>query len=379
MLSPILVGYNLTVIQVFEPSEIRARMLTEDDDLIRAQDIPERMQLATSSLSQSSNISLHKPLKEADLGGAAMWVTQRLSSRKTRDFFSPDGQHQHLKGALVMAVTFALRYLFLEEFEVPYIWTHKRDYISHFDVNDIRARFELLNLTELWRIYALGQKYRSLVERRRALSASYDRLKVKDEYYEGEIRPQIDSVEVVADATEWLTMKYKDKKQDDAEFHFHDDDEQPEATKKRKMPTRISAYEVTKKSIVSRLAQVSKLNFVRYIMVLTVQQGFGIQPHQVVLNFIASHHVHFVEDQELNPIVYAEQFADPDPTKAQNQTPGELLRRARMILSTELGKDPLLRNQMRKMFKEETKISVEPTDRGITKIDEHHPYFVRPL
>lgn len=225
--------------------------------MIRAQDIPERMQLATSSLSQSSTLSLHKQLTEADLNGAAMWVTQRISSRKTREFFKPEGQFQHLQGALVMAVTFALRYMFVQEFEVPYIWTHKRDYISHFDVNDIRNRFELLNLSELWRIYALGQKYRSLVERRRALTASYARLEVTDEYYEAELLPTVDSVEVVADVTEWLAMKYKDKKQNNFEFHFHDDEDVPEVEKKRKMPSRISAYEVNKKSIVNKLAEVS--------------------------------------------------------------------------------------------------------------------------
>lgn len=37
--------------QVFEPSEIAARFLTADDDVIRAADMPERMQLTTSSLS----------------------------------------------------------------------------------------------------------------------------------------------------------------------------------------------------------------------------------------------------------------------------------------------------------------------------------------
>jgi hypothetical protein len=103
-------------------------------------------------------------------------------------------------------------------------------------------------------------------------------------------------------------------------------------------------------------------------------QGFGIESHQVVLNFMSSNHVHFVEDQDLNPMVYAEQFGDPDPTKTQ--PPEELLRRARMILSTELGKDPLMRNQIRKLFQQEALISVEPTERGITKIDEHHMYFV---
>ncbi|TFK76387.1 transcription elongation factor SPT6 [Pluteus cervinus] len=340
---------------VFEPTEIRQRLLTEDDDLIRAQDIPERMQLATSSLSQSSTLSMHIRLAEEDLGGAAQWVIHRLSHRKTREFFSPDGQYQHLKGGLVLAVTAALRFLFVEEFEVPCIWNFKRDYIAHFDVSDIRSRLELLNLQELWRIYTLGQKYRSLVERRRALNASYTRLKVTDEYYERELVPSIDSVEMVADATEWLSMKYKDKKKDEPDFQFHDD-EVAEGAKARKMPSRISAYEVAKKSVIAKLAQ-----------------GFGIQPHQVVLNFIASQHVHFVEDQDLNPIAFAEQFADPDPLKA---LPAEdLLARARMILATELGKDPLLRDHMRRLFREEARISVEPTERGTVKIDDHHPYF----
>ena len=73
-------------------------------------------------------------------------------------------------------------------------------------------------------------------------------------------------------------------------------------------------------------------------------------------------------------MVYAEQFLDLDASIAQ--PPEELLRRARMILSTELGKDPLLRHAVRDLFKREAVLSVLPTDRGISKIDEHHPYFV---
>lgn len=240
---------------MFEPSEIRARMLTEDDDLIRAQDIPERMQLATSSLSQSSTLSLHQNLTEADLDDAAMWVTVRLSPRKTRDFFSPDGPYNMYREPLVMAVTYALRFLFVQEFEVPYIWTHKRDYISYFNPQEMRTRVQLISLAELWRIYALGQKYRSLAQRRNALALSYTRLNVEDEYFEQTIRPKIDSVEVVTDATEWLTMTYKLKKQDAFDFQFHDDEDRAD-TRKRKAPSRISAYEVAKKSIVSKLADV---------------------------------------------------------------------------------------------------------------------------
>lgn len=184
-----------------------------------------------------------------------MWITPRLSARKNIEFFSPNGIHQALRTHLVTAVSFVLRQLFIENVEVPYIWTHRRDHISHFDASKVRARSELLNLSELWRIYTLGQKYRSLLERRRALTESYTRLNCTDSYYEEEIVPRIESVDVVADTSEWLMMKYKDKKQE-SQFHFHDDEEPQEATVKRKMPSRISAYEIAKKSVISKLAQV---------------------------------------------------------------------------------------------------------------------------
>lgn len=232
--------------------------MTDDDDLIRAMNVPERMQLATSSLSRSSTLSLADAMAEDDLGGAAMWVTQRLPIRKGRQFFAPDGEYQHLKGQLVLAVTFVLKCLFVEQFEVPYIWVHKRDYISFFDTTDPKNRVELLDLPELWLIHSLGQKYRSLLQRRKTLASFYERLHVSDDYFESDLLPQVDSIEFVADATEWLSLKYKDRKQDGGnEFRFHDDEEPVVETKKHKMPSRISAYEVAKKSIVSKLAAVS--------------------------------------------------------------------------------------------------------------------------
>ncbi|KAK1236011.1 Transcription elongation factor spt6 [Marasmius sp. AFHP31] len=346
---------DLTISEVFEPSQIREHMLTEDDNLIRAQDTPERMQLATSSLSSSATLSLHKPLTNEELNSAAGWVSQRISPTKTRQYFDPAGADLKYSGSLVAAVIFVLRCLFVEEYEVPYIWAHKRDHLFHFDVNDVRHRKQLLDLPELWTIHILGQKYRSLLERKQTSAASYSRLGVDDSYYSEEIVPAIDSVEVVADVTEWLVMKYKDKRQDEATFRFHDDEEN-ETIKKHKMPSRISAYEFAKKSIVSKLAE-----------------AFGIKSHDIVLNFLASHQIHFVEDNDLQPIICADQYVDPDPLKAQPAE--ELLRRARMIIATELGKDPLLRKEIRKVFEKHALVSVEPTERGVTKINDAHPYF----
>lgn len=213
------------------------------------------MQLVTSGLSQQATLSLHKPLTENDLDDAASWVITRLSPRKERDFFRGDGQYHQYLSDLVQAITYALRFLFVHEFEVPYIWTHKRDYISYFNPQDLRTRVELLSLDELWRVYTVGQKFRSLLERRHTLDLLYSRLGVSDDYFGNEVRKRIESVEMVADTTEWLGMKYREDKKNRFELHFHDDEDHTES-KKRKMPSRISAYELAKKSILSKLAQV---------------------------------------------------------------------------------------------------------------------------
>lgn len=235
-------------------------MLTEDDDLIRQADVPERMQLATSAISLSSTMTLNRPLTENDLDDAASWVITRLGPRKERDFFRGDGQFHRFLPDLVQAITCALRFLFVQQYEVPYVWTHKRDYISYFNPAELNAQVELLSLEELWRVYTIGQKFCSLLDRRHAMDALYARLGATDEYFENEVRKRIEAMEMVADTTEWLSMKYRDNKKNTFGLHFHDDEEQVE-TKKHKAPSRISPYELAKQSIASKLAEVT---FVEY-------------------------------------------------------------------------------------------------------------------
>ncbi|CAK5277668.1 unnamed protein product [Mycena citricolor] len=342
--------------QVFEPSQIRRLFLSEDDDLVRAQDIPERMQLSTSMLSATVFVAPVIAFGLEDIDDASMWVTQRLSPELLSDYFSANGSKQGLRGSLVAAVSSILKQLFIENVEVPFLYSHRRDLIYHFDSAQMRTGSQLLDLEDLWRIYALGQKYRSLLQRRRDVDDAYARLQVTDAYYEEEIRARRDSVDVVADTSEWLTMKYKDKREESVRFRFHDDEDPEEVVVKHKMPSRISAYEIAKKSVISKLAE-----------------GFGIQAHQAVLNFLANDRVHFVDDNDVNPLSYAEQFASPDGSNLLS--PEELLSRARMILATELGKDPLLRDQMRKIFQTDSKISVEPTDQGVAKITPSDRFF----
>lgn len=47
-----------------------------------------------------------------------------------------------------------------------------------------------------------------------------------------------------------------------------------------------------------------------------------------------------------------------------------------MILVTEISKDPQIKKEIRKYFKDNARVSVKPTDKGVTKIDEQNPYYV---
>jgi transcription elongation factor SPT6 len=94
---------------------------------------------------------------------------------------------------------------------------------------------------------------------------------------------------------------------------------------------------------------------------------------KVVLNFLAGEKVHFVDDHEINPIAHADAFVDPEATHANAE---DVLARARMILATELGKDPLLRQEMRNLFKSDGLVSVLPTEKGLATITDTSPLFV---
>lgn len=246
-----------TLHQVFEPSEIKARHLTEDDDIIRMTDIPERMQLSTSTLSPTATLTLHEDFDfDQFVTDAAAWVAMRISPRITRDFFRPGALHSKLLTPLILAISRALELMLVKNFEVPYIHMHWRDLISHYDPEK-RIRTELLSRDELWRVGTLGMKFRALMERKQSMLKTYERMNVDDDYFEIDIKDKLDTIEAVADASEWLGMKYRQAQKDAMEMNDEDGDGADSGVKKFKKPTRTSAYELARQTITSKLADVS--------------------------------------------------------------------------------------------------------------------------
>jgi transcription elongation factor SPT6 len=50
-----------------------------------------------------------------------------------------------------------------------------------------------------------------------------------------------------------------------------------------------------------------------------------------------------------------------------------------MIAVHEISRDPMLKKETRRFFKDYGVVSVTPTEKGISKIDEMHPFYVRRL
>ncbi len=359
------------MLQVFEPSEIAARYLTADDDLIRATDVPERMQLTTSSLSPSTSLahsSTYAPFPDSELDAASEWVATRLSSRVYREYILSDGKYHTYFPNLIMALRTALKFLLHDHFEVPYIWSHRRDLISVWEPEKSVARIELLSREELWRVQVLGTRYRALHARRQTLMATYGRMQVADEHFEMDIALSLDSVDSVADAMEWLAMRYKQQHKDALEIEEASVDGQ-----RRKKPSRLSPYDVAKGNIVSQVAQVDFFTqCLLFILIRGALQSFG-NVRDMVRRMLSANMQYFVEDKDMPPLLYAEGFVSdvPNATSAE-----DVLKTARFIVATELGKDPQLRKLVRETFKSKATVTVRPTEKGAVKIDDQHPFAV---
>lgn len=91
-------------------------------------------------------------------------------------------------------------------------------------------------------------------------------------------------------------------------------------------------------------------------------------------NIVLDQKQHFIEDPSSQPDIFAEGFVSDRPGEAH--TASEALHTARMIIATELGKDPQLRQLTRDRFKQGAVVTVRPTEKGVNKIDDQHPYAV---
>lgn len=340
---------ELDLKDVFEPSQLAEKMLTDEDNQIRITDEPERHQLARKPYR-------HIILSEDEVREEANWISGlMLPKRKlTSDLHDP------FKRAVAQVLDFLVR----EDYEVPFIFQNRKDYLIHAadrvvgrnadgTVETEKDAKKLLHQNDLWEIFDSDLKFRALMEKRHALQATYDSLKeasvASDAVFESML-PKAVTMEELQDMQDYLYFQYASQLKDLA---LTSNGEANGVSMSRKKAATSTIYEE-----------------IRNGKAYSVVRAFGITADAFARNAAKQAPRTFAEDPTESPEDLADTLIDKEfPTGVQ------VLKAAKSMFVEELVTNPRLRGVVRENLYVSGVIDCYRTEKGMRKIDELHPYY----
>ncbi|CAI6342465.1 unnamed protein product [Periconia digitata] len=341
-------GKELQLKDVFEPSQLAERLLTDEDNQIREIDVPERLQLARKPFKE---IEVTDEAMEQRLNAEAIWVSKLIWPKK--------GMEPYFQQPFQKAVRKVLEFLNLEDYEVPFIFNHRKDYLIHSptdeqdDPDEIAPRGagpkRLLNQADLWEVFDLDLKFRAFMEKKEALSMQYENLKSLYNYIDDRVLTdlvdQAETIEEVQELQDYLHFRYSQEMVDVRQ-------ERENGVQKRANNAR-NYFDKLRTGRADRLVK-----------------AFGIAPDEFARRAegtVAGDHL--IEDPGVKPEEFADQLAEAP------ETGFTLLKGAKQLYAQELQTNPRLRRFIRGSFYQNALIDCIRTDKGMRKITEDHPYY----
>jgi transcription elongation factor SPT6 len=330
---------HLDLKDVFEPSQLKEKLLTEEDNLIRFTDEPERHQIA------------RKPYKNLELTEDEFREESRWIAAMIKNKIDPPIPGV-LQDAFEKCVHQVLEFLVRDDYEVPFIWINRKDYLIHVDRDDSNNEaFRLLNLTNLWDIFEHDLKFRALLERRRTLKKVYDELVAgtvpPDTMFE-DMLPQAVTMDELQDLHDYLYFHYAAEIKDLA------------------LTTETNGIGISQKK-----ANVKSIyEDIRSSRAYGVVKGYGITPTAFARNIAKDGPRNYSEDPADSPDNMADSMIDNEFSNGER-----VLKAARAMFIEELVNNPRLRKHMRGIVYGRGLIDCTRTEKGLRKIDESHPYY----
>ncbi|KAF2084298.1 transcription elongation factor spt6 [Saccharata proteae CBS 121410] len=338
---------------VFEPSQLVEKMLTDEDNQIRAIDVPERFQLARKSFKP---VDLPHEELMSRMGKEAKWITDLMFPKK-----SISGNYRE---PFEKAVKKVLEFMNVDELEVPFIFLHRKDYLIHSgsteqDQDDPDAASgpqRLLMSSDLWDVFDYDLKYRALSEKRDTLQRTYDNVRsVTGLEHDPIVEEMIDaaiSMEEIQDIQDYIHFRYSAELKD------------------------VNAMEAEANGVQKR-ARATNVNYerIRASKIYNLVRAIGITPDDFAKNVMASlssgGRKVYTEDAAERPDDMADALLEP-PTY---DTGAKVLRAARQMYAEELVTSPRVRKLVRLLFYQAGSLNCIRTEKGLRKISEDHPYY----
>ena len=338
--------HNLELKDVFEPSQLSEKLLTDVDNEIRALDEPERFQLDRMPYK-------HLQISDEQFKEEARWITSLIWPKKSL--------HTDLQGPFTRAIGKVLEFFVVDEVEVPYVFQHRKDYLIHARRTRVRTENpddhdyvvsaeKLLNQDDLWRVLELDLKFRALIDKRNVLEKTYDNLKlaagVEDKMIENML-PSAVTMEELQDIQDYMYFQYASEIKDLAATNGD--------IKEKRRPG-------NKSSIFDRVRKGSTYSLVK---------AFGITADQVAQNALREGRKQYTEDSSITPIELADSLA----SAGEFSTGEQVLDAARQMFAEELFLNPRMRKHFRMNYYMMGVVSCKRTEKGLRKIDEQHQYY----
>ncbi|KAG7664060.1 SPT6 [[Candida] subhashii] len=320
--------------EVFEHSELKERMLTEEDNLIRIIDIPERYQKYRAALN-------YIELEGAELENEKNWVANILFKEKQGIFTG------FLELPFKEAVGNVVEFISKEAYEVPFIWTHRRDFLLYSqEVQQPDGTIEnkvhkLLYEDDLWRIVQLDVEYHSLYEKRLNTEKIVESLKLDDDLAK-DIK-SLDTMVAVQDIHDYIQFTYSKEIRELANNNTGSDDNEETIDLKSKKHSKYALFERIRSNIL----------------------------YDAVKAFVP-YRIHATDDPLEDPEDLIEKLVEDDEVIFKDEkTARDAVRRT---FSEEIFHNPKIRHEVRSTYKSFASIGVAITEKGRATIDQHSPY-----
>ncbi|KAL1865272.1 Transcription elongation factor spt6 [Paecilomyces lecythidis] len=343
---------HLDLKDVFEPSQLAEKMLTEEDNEIRLQDEPERHQLARKPYR-------HVILTEEQFREEAVWISNLMLLKKR---IEPE-----LREPFQRSIAKVLEFMTTDDWEVPFIFQHRKDYLIHAakvpvtpdpsnpDAPQYMIKAEkLLNMTDLWDIFDYDLKFKALIDKRNAVQKTYDNLQslfnVQDSIFE-EMLPAAVTMEELQDLQDYVHFQYSSLLKDMPATE-NGTRTNGEGTQRRKTTT---------KSFFERVRNSKAYGLVR---------AFGISADAFAQNALKEGRRQYTEDPTERPEDMADSVLDLDFTNSSHA-----LKAAKTMFAEELVMSPKMRKVIRQAYYMNGVVECFRTEKGLRRIDEQHPYY----
>ncbi|EFC43011.1 predicted protein [Naegleria gruberi] len=309
---------KVTLKDIYGPDLLVEKFLTDEDERIRNEDVPERILLRQGI----------RQIEQEELYNEACWIyTQVFQSEAELSIDKYSGlegdRYNSLKNLFVETIIKVLRFILQLRYDIPYIAQYKKEDFEHILYKDSFG-----NDRDLWKIFEWDEKWCILQSKKSKLKLLYDNAK--------SVIP-----------TEYLAYFEGSETLDEInDYHLHfttvlnEESENQLTTLKR--PTKRDLYTMAKKEGLAILAS-----------------QMSLSSYQYAENLESTFQIVETQDHALDPASAAEVFKTRTFESIESVLGG-----ARHICAFQIAHEPKIRQLVRRCFENNSTIKVKLTKKG---------------